>query len=33
MSLFFKIIDARDLVEILAIGSDDDAYSSAEKRL
>jgi mRNA-degrading endonuclease RelE of RelBE toxin-antitoxin system len=31
--LIFRIIDARDLVEILAIGSHDDAYSSAEKRL
>jgi len=31
--LIFRIIDARDLVEILAIGPHDDAYSSAEKRL
>lgn len=33
MALIFRIIDARDLVEILAIGPHDDAYSSAEKRL
>ncbi len=31
--LVFRIIDARDLVEILAIASHDDAYSSAENRL
>lgn len=31
--LIFRIIDARDLVEILAIGLHDDAYSSAQKRL
>ena len=31
--LIFRIIDARDLVEILAIGPHDDAYSSADKRL
>ena len=31
--LIFRIIDARDLVEILAIGLHDEAYSSAQKRL
>ena len=31
--LIFRIIDARDLVEIVAIGPHEDAYSSAVKRL
>lgn len=31
--LVFRIIDSRDLVEILAIGIHDDAYSSAERRV
>ena len=31
--LIFRIIEARDVVEILAIGLHDDAYSSAERRV
>lgn len=31
--LIFRIIEARDVVEILAIGLHDDAYNSAERRV
>ena len=31
--LIFRIIEARDVVEILAIGLHDDAYSLAQRRV